>query len=111
MFISDQCGQNTECGINTFNRAGYFVVMIFTIMICIAACTKQYNLLYTLNVPYTQIPLCELRNDGRDNLLVALIIAGEYIIPEVYLIHKNVTPNRLIHYLNSHNYYSYYVCM
>ena len=30
-----------------------------------------------------QIPLGELRNDARDNLLGALIIAGEYIIPEV----------------------------
>lgn len=30
-----------------------------------------------------QVPLVELRSDGRDNLLDALILCGEYIIPEV----------------------------
>ena len=30
-----------------------------------------------------QIPLLELRSDGRDNFLGALLIAGLYIIPEV----------------------------
>ncbi|MGI6685277.1 MAG: asparaginase [Bacillota bacterium] len=33
----------------------------------------------------SQIPLCEVRNDARDNLITALIIAGNYAIPEVCL--------------------------
>ena len=30
-----------------------------------------------------QVPLCELRSDGRDNMLGAIYIAGHYVIPEV----------------------------
>ena len=30
-----------------------------------------------------QVPIYEQRNDGRDNLLGALVIAGHYVIPEV----------------------------
>ncbi|XP_063058373.1 60 kDa lysophospholipase-like [Engraulis encrasicolus] len=33
----------------------------------------------------SQIPIYELRNDGRDNLLGALLIAGQFKIPEVSL--------------------------
>ena len=33
----------------------------------------------------SQIPLCEIRNDGRDNIITALIIAANYAIPEVCL--------------------------
>ena len=33
----------------------------------------------------SQIPLCEIRNDARDNLITALMIAGNYRIPEVCL--------------------------
>ncbi len=33
----------------------------------------------------SQIPLCEVRNDARENLITALIIAGKYYIPEVCL--------------------------
>ena len=29
------------------------------------------------------MPLLELRSDGRDNILDSLIVAGEYVIPEV----------------------------
>ena len=31
----------------------------------------------------SQVPLCELRNDARENLLAAIIIAGRFRIPEV----------------------------
>jgi L-asparaginase len=37
----------------------------------------------------SQIPLCELRNDARDNLLTSLLIAAEYAIPEVCLCFAN----------------------
>lgn len=30
------------------------------------------------------MPIYELRNDGRDNLLGALLIAGQFVIPEVH---------------------------
>ncbi len=33
----------------------------------------------------SQIPLCEMRNDARDNLITALILAGNYPVPEVCL--------------------------
>lgn len=31
----------------------------------------------------SQIPLCQLRNDGRENLVTAMLIAGNYNVPEV----------------------------
>ncbi|MBU0490283.1 MAG: asparaginase [Chloroflexi bacterium] len=33
----------------------------------------------------SQIPLCELRNDARENLITAILVAAEYPIPEVCL--------------------------
>lgn len=30
-----------------------------------------------------QVPIYEMRNDGRDNLLGALLVAGQFVIPEV----------------------------
>ncbi|MCB9419622.1 MAG: asparaginase [Ardenticatenaceae bacterium] len=33
----------------------------------------------------SQIPLCEARNDARENLITAMIVAAEYPIPEVCL--------------------------
>jgi L-asparaginase len=32
-----------------------------------------------------QIPLCEVRNDARDNLITAMLIAADFMIPEVCL--------------------------
>ncbi|KAM6912880.1 60 kDa lysophospholipase [Xenentodon cancila] len=37
----------------------------------------------------SQVPIYELRNDGRDNLLGALVIAGQFVIPEVCLYFHN----------------------
>ncbi|KAF3701236.1 60 kDa lysophospholipase [Channa argus] len=37
----------------------------------------------------SQVPIYELRNDGRDNLLGALLIAGQFVIPEVCLYFYN----------------------
>ncbi len=37
----------------------------------------------------SQIPLCEVRNDARDNLITSLILAGNYQIPEVCLYFGN----------------------
>ncbi|KAK6307268.1 60 kDa lysophospholipase isoform X1 [Coregonus clupeaformis] len=39
----------------------------------------------------SQVPIYEMRNDGRDNLLGALLIAGQFVIPEVCLyFHHNL---------------------
>ena len=35
-----------------------------------------------LNNMFLQVPIYELRNDGRSNLLGALLIAGQFSIPE-----------------------------
>ncbi|CAK6957027.1 kDa lysophospholipase [Scomber scombrus] len=37
----------------------------------------------------SQVPIYEMKNDGRDNLLGALVIAGQYCIPEVCLYFYN----------------------
>jgi L-asparaginase len=37
----------------------------------------------------SQIPLCELRNDARENLLTSLLIAASYPVPEVCLYFAN----------------------
>ncbi|XP_023932690.1 L-asparaginase-like [Lingula anatina] len=37
----------------------------------------------------SQIPIFEIRSDGRDNLLGALIMAGNYCIPEVMIFFNN----------------------
>lgn len=44
----------------------------------------------------SQIPLIELRNDARDNLIAALLLAGRYPIPEVclYFNHQLLRGNR-----------------
>uniref|UniRef100_A0A3B4ABL5 asparaginase n=1 Tax=Periophthalmus magnuspinnatus TaxID=409849 RepID=A0A3B4ABL5_9GOBI len=45
----------------------------------------------------SQVPIYELRNDGRDNLLGALLIAGQFVIPEVglYFYNKLYRGNRV----------------
>ena len=51
--------------------------------ICFIWC---YNSLYGQKMDLIislQVPISELRNDARDNILGALILAGQYIIPEV----------------------------
>ncbi|XP_042564549.1 60 kDa lysophospholipase isoform X2 [Clupea harengus] len=45
----------------------------------------------------SQVPIYEMRNDGRDNLMGALLIAGHFVIPEVclYFHHKLYRGNRV----------------
>ncbi len=38
----------------------------------------------------SQIPLCELRSDGRDNLIASMMIASEGVVKEVSLFFSNV---------------------
>lgn len=50
-----------------------------------------------------QIPVCEVRSDGRENLIGALIIAGNFDIPEVtvYFNNKLYRGNRTVKVDNS----------
>ncbi|NXC43198.1 LPP60 lysophospholipase, partial [Penelope pileata] len=47
------------------------------------------NLGKTVVLTGSQVPIYELRNDGRDNLLGALLFAGQFVIPEVCLYFYN----------------------
>lgn len=38
---------------------------------------------------FIQIPVCEVRSDGRENLVGALMVAGNYDIPEVCVYFNN----------------------
>jgi len=56
------------------------------------------NLGKTVIVTGSQIPCFETRNDGLDNIIGALILAGNYTIPEVcvYFDHKLLRGNRTV---------------
>ncbi|XP_023340125.1 L-asparaginase isoform X4 [Eurytemora carolleeae] len=56
------------------------------------------NLGKTIIVTGSQIPCFETRSDGRDNIVGALILAGNYCIPEVsvYFNHKLMRGNRTV---------------
>jgi len=47
------------------------------------------NLGKSVVVTGSQIPLFESRSDGKENFLGALIMAGQYVIPEVSLYFGN----------------------
>ncbi|XP_075569068.1 60 kDa lysophospholipase [Pelecanus crispus] len=47
------------------------------------------NLGKTVVLTGSQVPIYELQNDGRDNLLGALLFAGQFVIPEVCLYFYN----------------------
>jgi lysophospholipase len=47
------------------------------------------NLGKTVIITGSQVPISEVRNDGIDNLLGALTIAGHFVIPEVTLYFNN----------------------
>ncbi|XP_062824607.1 60 kDa lysophospholipase isoform X2 [Anolis carolinensis] len=55
------------------------------------------NLGKTIILTGSQVPIYELRNDGRSNLLGALLIAGQFVIPEVclYFCNKLYRGNRV----------------
>ncbi|SPP78195.1 L-asparaginase [Drosophila guanche] len=56
------------------------------------------NLGKTVIITGSQIPIFETRTDGKDNFTSALIIAGNYIIPEVCIFfgHKLMRGNRTV---------------
>ncbi|KJS88177.1 MAG: cytoplasmic asparaginase I [Peptococcaceae bacterium BICA1-8] len=72
------------------NYHGYdgFVVLHGTDTMAYTASALSF-MLEGLNKPVivtgSQIPICEVRNDARGNLITAILIAGNYNIPEVCL--------------------------
>ncbi|KAH6930307.1 hypothetical protein HPB50_012612 [Hyalomma asiaticum] len=62
------------------------------------------NLGKSVVVTGSQIPVFEPRSDGRDNLLNALIVAGNYVVPEVTLMfhHQLFRGNRVSKFSISH---------
>lgn len=61
----------------------FYIVIVKCIIMLLhnKVCPFQWNGLGVL--VYWQVPIYEMRNDGRDNLLGALLIAGQFVIPEV----------------------------
>ena len=47
------------------------------------------NLGKTVILTGSQIPIFEVRSDGRDNFLGALVVAGSFVIPEVCVYFNN----------------------
>ena len=71
-----------------YDRYDGFVVLHGTDTMAYTASALSF-LLEGLNKPViltgSQIPMCEVRNDARDNLITSLIIAGSKHVPEVCL--------------------------
>ena len=78
-----------------------FVVLHGTDTLCYTASALSFmlqNLGKTVVVTGSQIPCFETRSDGRDNIISALIFAGNYTIPEVcvYFDNKLMRGNRTV---------------
>jgi lysophospholipase len=97
----------------SFNRGGFsfsqrsyelfdgFVILHGTDTLSYTASALSFmleNLGKTVIVTGSQIPIFEIRSDGRDNFLGALIVAGSYCIPEVcvFFNHKLYRGNRTV---------------
>ncbi|QRV85849.1 asparaginase [Ceratobasidium sp. AG-Ba] len=71
-----------------YNAFDGFIVLHGTDTMCYTSSALSFlleDLGKTVIITGAQIPLSQLRNDGIENLLGALSIAGQYIIPEVCL--------------------------
>uniref|UniRef100_A0A8D0N4R7 L-asparaginase N-terminal domain-containing protein n=1 Tax=Sus scrofa TaxID=9823 RepID=A0A8D0N4R7_PIG len=69
-----------------------FVVIHGTDTMAFAASTLSFvleNLQKPVILTGAQVPIHALWNDGRENLLGALLLAGQYVIPEVCLFFQN----------------------
>ncbi|CAE6497657.1 unnamed protein product [Rhizoctonia solani] len=77
----------TEIELNYSTYDG-FIVLHGTDTMCYTSSALSFlleDLGKTVIITGAQIPLSQLRNDGIENLLGALSIAGQYVIPEVCL--------------------------
>ncbi|VDM95139.1 unnamed protein product [Thelazia callipaeda] len=83
-----------------------FVILHGTDTLSYTACALSFmfeNLRKPVVITGAQIPVCEVRSDGRENLIGALIIAANFDIPEVtvYFNNKLFRGNRTIKMDNS----------
>uniref|UniRef100_A0A8C9G0F7 asparaginase n=1 Tax=Pavo cristatus TaxID=9049 RepID=A0A8C9G0F7_PAVCR len=62
------------------------------------------NLGKTVVLTGSQVPIYELQNDGRANLLGALLFAGQFVIPEVCLPVKTISTATLLPLARTHTY-------
>ena len=75
-----------------YNHFDAFIVLHGTDTMAFTASALSFmleNLSKPVIVTGSQIPLSEMRNDGVENILGALTIAGHYLIPEVCLYFNN----------------------
>uniref|UniRef100_A0A4W2DX61 asparaginase n=1 Tax=Bos indicus x Bos taurus TaxID=30522 RepID=A0A4W2DX61_BOBOX len=75
-----------------YARYDGFVVIHGTDTMAFAASVLSFvleNLQKTVILTGAQVPIHALWNDGRENLLGALLLAGQYVIPEVCLFFQN----------------------
>ncbi|KRX95090.1 L-asparaginase [Trichinella pseudospiralis] len=83
-----------------------FVILHGTDTLCFTASALSFmfeNLGKSIVLTGSQIPVCEVRSDGRENMIGSLIIAGNYDIPEVtiYFNSKLFRGNRTTKYDNN----------
>ncbi|XP_044085796.1 60 kDa lysophospholipase [Neovison vison] len=75
-----------------YGRYDGFLVIHGTDTMAFAASVLSFvleNLQKTVILTGAQVPIHALWNDGRENLLGALLMAGQYVIPEVCLFFQN----------------------
>uniref|UniRef100_A0A0N5AJT7 asparaginase n=1 Tax=Syphacia muris TaxID=451379 RepID=A0A0N5AJT7_9BILA len=86
---------------DAYNKYDGFVVLHGTDTLAYTACALSFmleNLGKPVVITGAQIPVSEVRSDGRENLICSLIIAGNLDIPEVtvYFNNKLMRGNRCI---------------
>ncbi|KAB0398866.1 hypothetical protein E2I00_006061, partial [Balaenoptera physalus] len=80
------------CQARHYGQYHGFVVIHGTDTMAFAASVLSFmleNLQKTVILTGAQVPIHALWNDGRENLLGALLLAGQYVIPEVCLFFQN----------------------
>lgn len=91
---------------DAYEKYDGFVVLHGTDTLAYTACALSFmfeNLGKPVIITGAQIPVCEVRSDGRENLICSLIIAGNFDIPEVtvYFNNKLMRGNRCLKLDNS----------
>jgi L-asparaginase len=82
-----------------YDKYDAFIVLHGTDTMAYTAAALSF-MLENLNKPViitgSQLPLCEIRTDARDTLITALLIANNYVVPEVclYFGHQLLRGNR-----------------
>ncbi|XP_077179919.1 60 kDa lysophospholipase isoform X2 [Paroedura picta] len=93
-------GRIAQCLQENYQQHDGFVILHGTDTMAYTASALSFmceNLGKTIILTGSQVPIYELMNDGRANLLGSLLIAGQFVIPEVclYFYHKLYRGNRV----------------